>query len=106
MNNTLSLRLVVVALIAAIAFLGYMQYQSMSREAKLYETLQILQLHVESLDDLHRIQQIEIDGIKKDLASSPLSEAGANISSGIENMLNTLESKISAIRDELAKDDS
>jgi hypothetical protein len=106
MNNSVSLRLVLIALIAAIAFLGYLQYQSMTREAKIYETLQIVQLHVESLDDLHRIQQIEIDGIKKEMASSPFSDASDSLSSGIETMLNTIEEKIATIRSELSDNDS
>lgn len=106
MNNSFTLRVVVIALIIVVALLSYLQYQSMQRETKLYTTLEVLQMHVESLDDLHRIQQIEIDSVKKSLESSPLSEATENISSGIETMLNALESKITAIRNELNKEES
>lgn len=104
MTNQSIQQYVIIALIAAVALLGYLQYGAMQREAKIYETVEILQMHVDSLDGLNHIQQLQIDSIKKDSLSSMVDEAGANLSAGLGKLLESVETQIADIRQQLRQE--
>lgn len=104
MKSSVVQQLVILLLIVAVGFLGYLQYGAMQREAKIYETLEILQLQVDSLDGLNHIHQLQIQSLKKSSLPSMLDEAGENLSEGIGTFLEAVESQISVIRDQLAEE--
>ncbi len=104
MKNQSLQQLVIIALIVVVGFLGYMQYGAMQREAKIYETVEILQMHVDSLDGLNHIQQLQIDSLKKSTLPSMVDEAGTNLSQGIGKFLETVETQIADIRNQLGQD--
>jgi len=104
MNNNAFQHVVTIALIVAVAFLGYLQYGAMQREAKIYETVEILQLQVDSLDGLTHIQQLQLDNLKQSSLPHVVNEAGSNISEGVGSFLEALEEQISDIRESLASD--
>ena len=104
MKNQTFQQVVIIALIVAVGFLGYMQYGAMQREAKIYETVEILQMHVDSLDGLNHIQQLQIDSLKKNSIPSMVDEASASLTEGIGKFLESVETQIADIRSQLSAD--
>jgi hypothetical protein len=104
MNNQSIQQLVIIALIVAVGFLGYLQYGAMQREAKIYETVEILQMHVDSLDGLNHIQQLQIDSLKKNSLPTMMDEASATVSEGLGKFLESVETQIADIRKQLGEE--